>query len=122
MLVSAGLDRTIRWWNLDQKKQIAEVPGNRNGVIGLAFAPSNDKLVVLGQDRRIQQIALSRIAVRMRAVEPPHGAVVLMEKKFVYRRAVAVANYHDAGVLPFVKPMDANETPRILIVEITRTQ
>ncbi|RDJ92960.1 hypothetical protein B4Q13_25195 [Lacticaseibacillus rhamnosus] len=56
LLVTGGLDRFLRWWDVRSGKQVALVAGNREGVIGLAFAPDNEKLTPLGVDRQGRHI------------------------------------------------------------------
>jgi WD40 repeat protein len=54
LLASAGHDRTIRLWNLDQENTSVCLTGHSNGILTLAFSPDGNLLVSGSQDESMK--------------------------------------------------------------------
>ena len=51
VLVSAGYDRKVRFWDLQDGKPIGEISGHKASIRALEFTPTGNMLVTAGSDR-----------------------------------------------------------------------
>ena len=59
-VASAGLDQTVRVWDLTTREEIATYRGHADRVDALAFSPDGTRLVSAGHDRTLKLWAFTK--------------------------------------------------------------
>jgi WD40 repeat protein len=54
LLASGGADRTLRLWDMQERRELVALNGHQNMVVGLAFAPNGETLASVARDKHIR--------------------------------------------------------------------